>query len=100
MEPYLQPRTIAIVVGTVILTALAIYLTPLRHITLISPTMNEVDPTEFYEDFSKNPDDYIFIDVRSANIYQSAHAKGSINVPIENLFSEHNTLPRSGKKIG
>ena len=90
---------VAAVAGAVALTALAIYLTPLRHITFISPTMNEVDPTSFYEDFSKNPDDYMFIDVRSANIYQSAHARGAINIPIENLFDEHYTLPRSGKKI-
>jgi|SRR3989338_2080242 len=98
---YLQQHWvhISIVSGAVILTALAIYLTPLRNVALISPSMNEVDPAEFYEDYNKNPDDYIFIDVRSANIYHSAHAKGSINVPIENLYDEHYLLPRHGKKI-
>src|SRR3990167_5280225 len=90
---------IVFVLVAVVATALAIYLTPLRHFTLISPTMNEIDPSDFYADYSKNPDDYIFIDVRSPNIYQSAHAVGSINIPIENLFDEHYNLPKSGKKI-
>lgn len=91
--------TVAAVVGAVVVTALAIYLTPLRHFALISPTMHEVDPSDFYADYSKNPDDYIFIDVRSPQIYNSAHAAGSINIPIENLFDEHYRLPKYGKKI-
>jgi rhodanese-related sulfurtransferase len=86
-------------VAGVIGAALLIYLTPLKHANLISPTMHEVDPAAFEADFVKHPDDYIFIDVRSPNVYQSAHAKGSINIPIENLYDEHYTLPKSGKKI-
>ncbi|MCE9541244.1 rhodanese-like domain-containing protein [Candidatus Kaiserbacteria bacterium] len=89
----------ATVFATVIATAVAIYFTPLRHVTFISPTMHEMDPKVFYEDFKANPDKYILIDVRSENIYQSAHAEGAINVPIENFFDEHYTLPRSGKQI-
>lgn len=97
----MSSRTVLVlsIVGVAILTALAIYLTPLRHFTVLSPSMNEVDPAVFYEEYKKNPDEYIFIDVRSPTIYHSAHAKGSINVPIENLFDEHYLLPRHGKKI-
>ena len=97
----MNQRTMLIisVVVAVVATALAIYLTPLRHFTLISPTMHEIDPSDFYADYSKNPDDYVFIDVRSPTIYASAHAKGSINIPIENLFDEHYRLPKYGKKI-
>ncbi len=83
----------------VIVTALAIYLTPLKHVNLISPMMKEVSPKEFYVDLVANPDDYIFIDVRSPSVYQAAHAKGAINIPIENLYDEHYTLPYRGKKI-
>ncbi len=90
---------ILVAAGTVVLTALAIYLTPLRHITLISPVMNEMDPKVFYADFTAHPNDYILIDVRSADIYQAAHAKGAINIPIENLYDEHYTLPKTGKQI-
>ena len=87
------------VCGAIVVTALAIYLTPLRHIVLISPTMNEVDPKVFYTDYVAHPDEYMFIDVRSPSIYHAAHAKGSINIPIENLYDEHYTLPKTGKKI-
>jgi len=85
--------------AAVIVTALVIYLTPLKHYNLISPVMDDVDPAAFNTDFATHPDDYLFVDVRSPNIYQSAHAKGSINIPIENLYDEHYTLPHRGKKI-
>lgn len=87
------------IVGIVVVTALAIYLTPLRHYNLISPAMDTMEPKDFYAEYLENPDEYIFVDVRSSSIYQTAHAKGSINIPIENLYDEHYTLPKTGKKI-
>lgn len=90
---------LATIALTILATALAIYLTPLRHITFISPTMREMDPQEFYDLAAKNPDRYMLIDVRSASIYQSAHAKGAISIPIENLFDDHYTLPTHGKQV-
>lgn len=89
----------AVALIAVIATAVAIYFTPLRHVTLLSPSMRAVDVREFYEDFAANPDDYILIDVRSANVFQSAHAKGAVSIPVENLFDEHYVLPRTDKKI-
>jgi len=83
----------------IVATTFLIYLTPLRHVTLVPPTMDSMDPKEFYEDFTANPDAYILVDVRSPNIYTSAHAKGAINIPVENLYDEKNSLPTSGKKI-
>ena len=87
------------ILTAMIATALLIYLTPLKHVALVPPSMNEIDPAQLYSELSKHPDDYIFVDVRSPTIYQSAHAKGAINIPIENLYDDHNALPRSGKKI-
>jgi rhodanese-related sulfurtransferase len=87
------------IVAAVLATVFLIYLTPLKHLNLISPAMNEVDPAVFYAEYAKHPDDYVFIDVRSPGIYESAHAQGAINIPIENLYDEHYTLPMSGKKI-
>lgn len=83
----------------VVATALLIYLTPLRHVQLVAPTMHEMDPKEFYTDFSSHPDAYVLVDVRSPDIYTSAHAKGAISIPVENLYEERHTLPRNGKKI-
>ncbi len=83
----------------VLATAGVIYLTPLRHITFLSPTMNSMSPQEFYAEFSANPDKYMLVDVRSASIYESAHAKNARSIPIENFYDDHYHLPRSGKQI-
>ena len=100
---YFQTGTVLFYVLSLIVvavaTALVIYLTPLRHIALIAPTMHEVDPSAFYTDYLAHPNDYIFIDVRSPNIYQSAHAESALNIPVENLFDDHYSLPHYGKKI-
>ena len=90
---------VLVAVSAVIMTTLAIYLTPLKHLNIVPPVMREMDPAAFNAEFMAHPDEYVFIDVRSPNIYQSAHAKGSTNIPIENLFDEHYNLPKSGKKI-
>ena len=82
-----------------ILVALCIYLTPLKHIALVEPKPYDIEPQTFYNDFTKNPDKYIFIDVRGPSIYDVAHAKGSINQPIGSLFDGHRQLPRRDKTI-
>lgn len=98
--PMKDRRAFASFVGlAVLVTAAGIMLSPLRHLRVISPAMHEMDPKEFYADFQAHPDEYLLIDVRSANIYNSAHAKGAISIPIENLYDDHYTLPSSGKKI-
>ncbi len=101
MKPPILSRhsVLILVLLTVLATATAIYFTPLRHITFLSPQMNSIDAKTFYEDFSAHPDKYILVDVRSPNIYESAHARGAVSIPIENLFDEHYMLPRSGKQI-
>ena len=78
---------------------LLIYLTPLKWVTLVEPTMHDVDPAAFWADYQKNPDGYLFLDVRSKREYDTAHAKGSISEPIANLFNDHGVLPKKDKKI-
>jgi rhodanese-related sulfurtransferase len=95
----MRPTFILSIVVAVVATALLIYLTPLRHVALVPASMHEMDPKEFHEDFKANPDDYLLVDVRSPSIYTSAHAEGAINIPIENLYDDKDSLPRSGKKI-
>ncbi len=82
-----------------IATTLLIYLTPLKHLNLVPPTMHEVDPMAFYKENTAHPDQYLFIDVRTPNEYAAAHPKGAINIPIEDLTSMQYQLPRSGKQI-
>lgn len=85
--------------ATILITVLAIYLTPLKWLNLIEPTIKDIDPTTFYADFKNNKDNYIFIDVRSEDAYSKVHAAGSINMPLHTLYDERRNLPKSGKEI-
>ncbi|HWO07134.1 MAG TPA: rhodanese-like domain-containing protein [Candidatus Paceibacterota bacterium] len=85
--------------GAVVVTALAIYLTPLKWITLVEPTIWDIDPHEFQADFAANPDEYIFIDVRPEAPYKAIHAAGSINMPLHTLYDMRHALPKRGKTI-
>lgn len=84
---------------TVLVTVLVIYLTPLKNLNIIEPRINDIDPQEFYTDYSKNPDKYIFIDVRPKFVYDNEHAKGSINIELQNMYNERYNLPKHGKEI-
>ena len=88
-----------VVVATAIAVMLAIYLTPLKHLNLVAPETKDIDPAEFWADYSANPEKYMFIDVRQTADYDENHAKGSINIPIQKLFEQHGELPKSGKTI-
>ena len=90
---------VAIGIAAALLSALVIYLTPLKWINLVEPPIHDITSAEFYADFEKNPDNYIFIDVRNESAYNTAHAKGSISKPIGSLFDGHRFLPKSGKQI-
>jgi len=86
-------------VVTVLLTAAVIYLTPLKWINIIEPTIRDIDPRAFQADFVKNQDKYLFIDVRPEDAYDNLHAAGSINIPLNLLYDERHVLPKSGKEI-
>lgn len=95
------PLIVSTALVTAIVAVLVIYLTPLKHLNIVAPTMNEVDPMAFYKDFSAHPEKYIFVDVRTPSEYGLAHPKGAINIRIADL-SDPNIraqLPKSGKQI-
>lgn len=85
--------------ATVLITVLVIYLTPLKWLNIVEPTIKDIDPTTFYNDFKNNKDKYVFIDVRSESAYNKVHAEGSINVPLHTLYDQRHVLPKSGKEI-
>ena len=84
---------------TVLITAAIIYLTPLKWLNVIEPGIRDIDPSEFYADFKRNPAGYEFIDVRPEGAFQNSHAVGSRNVPLHLMYDERHVLPKSGKKI-
>lgn len=74
-------------------------LTPLKNIAILTPTINDIDPVAFQAEYAENPDNYIFIDVRSPSAYNTLHAEGSISMPLHTLYDEHWNLPKTDKKI-
>lgn len=83
----------------VLVTIFAIYLTPLKHLNLVEPKIDDIDPTAFQDAYAKNPDDYIFIDVRPEGAYNQFRAAGSINIPLHVLYDARHVLPKRGKTI-
>jgi len=89
------------IVATAIVTVMVVYLTPLKHLNIVSPSMVEISPVAFNKAFNENPEKFMFVDVRSPSEYAAAHPKGSINIPIANLAeaSVRAELPKEGKQI-
>ncbi|GEM_PF-680395 len=90
---------VSVAAVAVLATLLLVYLTPLKWITVIEPTIRDIDPIEFQADFAKNPDKYIFIDVRPESAYNALHAVGSISMPLHTLYDQRRVLPKRGKTI-
>lgn len=95
----LQGKIFGLVISTFFAVVLLFNATPLKYLNLFEPRISDVDAEVFYDDFVKNPDEYIFIDVRPADEYFKFHAKGSINMPIHTLYDQRRNLPKSGRTI-
>ena len=83
----------------VIGTVLAIYLTPLKHLNAVEPSIRNIDPQEIYNRMLADPDRYIFIDVRQPGDYAKVHALNSINVPLQQIYYQRYKLPKKEKEI-
>jgi rhodanese-related sulfurtransferase len=83
----------------VLLATLAIYLSPLKHLNLVEPTIHDVDPREFYTAYQANPEQYLFIDVRPNAGYNKIHAVDSTNIELHQMYNERHNLPKTGKTI-
>jgi rhodanese-related sulfurtransferase len=81
------------------LTAALIYLTPLKWIAVIEPSIHDVDARAFSSELSADPEKYVFIDVRPEAAYTAKHAAGSVSMPLHTLYDTRHTLPRTGKEI-
>ena len=101
LKEFFQKRLTAILV--VLLTALvvssAIYLTPLKHINIIEPSVRDIQSEEFHNLLVENKDKYLFIDVRPADAYNTLHAEGSINIPLHEFYNQRKVFPKKGKEI-
>jgi rhodanese-related sulfurtransferase len=87
-----------IIIG-ILVAAFVMYASPLRWLRFSDAPIHEIDPAEFWKEYQQNPDHYVFLDVRTADVYNTAHAQGALNEPISNLFGDHSILPKKGKEI-
>lgn len=92
-------RVFGVVLIAILATAAVIYLTPLKWITVVEPTVRDIAPLSFHADYKENPSEYLFIDVRPTTAYDALHAEGSVSMPLHTLYDLHPSLPKSGKKI-
>lgn len=67
----------------------------LRYSSIVEPTINDIDPVEFFNDYKRNPDKYVFLDVRNQEAYNKLHAKGSKLQPLHTLYTERLNLPKN-----
>ncbi len=87
-------------VGAVVLGL--VYTVPaIRYTPLVEPTIKDIDAAMLEEELLERPDEYIFLDVRSADAYKKLHAVGSKSQPLHTLYNERLLLPRNepGKTI-
>lgn len=91
-------HVLMVVMLTFLVTASLIYLTPLKNITVIEPSIDDIDPVEFHKDFSENEDRYLFVDVRGESSYNRIHAVGSELMPLHTLYDERHLLPKNKEK--
>ncbi|MBI4134511.1 MAG: rhodanese-like domain-containing protein [Candidatus Sungbacteria bacterium] len=98
-----QPKTISreslgFFIAGILLAAVAIYLTPLKHVNVVPPTVKKVKAADFYADFTKNPDKYILVDIRP-QFLRFEYPENSVVKTIFNLSEDAKTLPKRGKTI-
>lgn len=86
----------------VIIAASIFFLVPaVRYSDIVEPDIVDIDPVSFSSLYEKNPDGYVFLDVRPLDAYQKLHASGSKNQPLHTLYHERKNLPKNvkGKEI-
>lgn len=96
---YSRQTLIITTLAAAVVVACAIYLTPLKWLTFVEPSIHDIDPQEFYAAYQADPDKYVFIDVRPGDVYATLHAAGSQNMPLHMLYDTRHTLPKTGKEI-
>lgn len=73
----------------------------IRYSDIVEPLIKDVDPQTVYDEIVKNPEGYVFLDVRPGDVYEKLHAVYSKSQPLHTLYVERHTLPKNvnGKTI-
>jgi rhodanese-related sulfurtransferase len=70
----------------------------IRYTSFWKPTTDSISVNKAYDDTKNNPENYLFLDVRSEGEYNTAHAEGSTSYPIQKLYDNHKDLPLNKDK--
>lgn len=74
------------------------YLTPaIRYASIVEPQVKDIKSEDFYAEYMKDPNRYIFLDVRSADAYNQFHATGSKLQPLHTFYTERYNLPKNDR---
>ncbi len=80
----------------VIVCACLFYFVPaIRYSSIVEPVIVDVDAASFFEEYKRNPEKYVFLDVRGADAYERLHAAGSSLQPLHTLYTERYNLPKN-----
>ena len=79
--------------------AILFYLTPLNHFKLVAPRAERVDAAQFWENYTKNPDAYFFLDIRAPEYRALEYPPGSVSMPLNTLVGELDNIPRDKKIV-
>lgn len=96
--PILLVAIAAIAIGAVA-GSIGTLLTPFRYAQIVEPPTDSTNAKEFHGAYAQSPEDYVFIDVRQASTYAEGHPQGAVNIPLHELYTRKDDLPREGKKI-
>ena len=80
--------------AVIVVTALIIFLTPVRYTDIFEPSVYDVDSKTIYAQIQAHPDQFVFIDVRPEDVYRRLHAEGSQSMPLHTLYDERLKLPK------
>lgn len=97
-----NPIILSTAVVTLVFSLFIFYTVPaIRYSDIVEPTINDVTAEVIHAEMVKNPEGYVFLDVRPGDIYEKLHAVSSVSQPLHTLYVERHTLPKNvrGKMI-
>lgn len=71
------------------------YLTPLKHVNILNPGVKKIAPADFYDEYVKNPDRYVAIDIRVKELRARDYPEMAISTPLYGFMGIVDALPRN-----
>ena len=96
---FFNPVILFVIIVSILIGVIGtLFIPALRYTHFVEPTIGEITPQETYKNIIANPENSIFIDVRTPYEYAQAHATTSISVPINTFPDIRKELPLNKDK--